>query len=278
MKLRSGQVAVITGAGSGIGRGLAISFASAGLDVSLADVDPEGVTQTASSVRAHGAQALVSIVDVGDCAALERFRDETLDRFERIDVVCNNAGVQMGTAMGTWEFDLVDWDWVLRVNLWGVINGVRTFLPYLIDQKEGHMLNTASMSGLAAMPLIAPYVASKYAVVGLSECLLAELSQVAPKVGVSVLCPSSVRSRLVEAERNRPDRFQTESPSAGVDMATLAQGLHQEEVDPLAVGALVLDAIEANQFLILTHRGSEIRLMQRVERLLSEATARFANE
>ena len=181
MHLAAGQVAVVTGAASGIGLAMAESFAELGLDVVLADIDESHLSRAAARVTDNGGSVLAVRTDVRSAEQVNDLALVTLDHFGRVDVVANNAGV---VALGfTWEIEDSEWDWVLGVNLRGVIHGLQAFVPHLISQNSGHVVNTASMAGISVMPGIAPYLASKHAVVALSEGLAAELAQAAPGVG-----------------------------------------------------------------------------------------------
>jgi NADP-dependent 3-hydroxy acid dehydrogenase YdfG len=203
MQLERGQVAVVTGAASGIGLGLAHAFASRGLDVVLADIETDPLAQAVTAVEEQGVCALGVPTDVVDPTQVEALAQATLDRFGRVDVVCNNAGV---ASLGppAWETPPADWEWVLSVNLGGVINGIRAFVPHLVAQNSGHVVNTASMAAVTVTTRHAPYVASKFAVAGLSEALRAELDVAAPNVGVTVVFPGSTNTNIATAHRNRP--------------------------------------------------------------------------
>jgi NAD(P)-dependent dehydrogenase (short-subunit alcohol dehydrogenase family) len=203
MKLREGQVAVVTGAASGIGLAIAEHLAGRGLSVVLADVEEPALKTAEDSLRASGAPTLAVRTDVSDESSVFDLADRTLEKFGRVDVVCNNAGVT-APAAPIWETDERDWQWVLGVNLWGVIHGIRAFVPHLVAQGSGHVANTGSMAGLSIVPMVASYTASKHAVVAISESLRAELDVHAPDVGVTVLCPSYVPTRLADSARNRP--------------------------------------------------------------------------
>ena len=189
MRLEAGQVAVVTGAASGIGRGLAEGFLRRGLAVAAADVEAEALDQAVSEMAAGG-RVIGQVTDVRDPDALLRLAARTLDDLGRVDVVCNNAGI-VTPRLPVWEQSSEDWRWTLEVNLLGVVNGIRAFVPHLIRQGSGHVVNTASIAGLAPIPGggNGAYTASKHAVVGLSETLVEELATVGVEVGVTVLCP-----------------------------------------------------------------------------------------
>ncbi|HSJ95789.1 MAG TPA: SDR family NAD(P)-dependent oxidoreductase [Myxococcota bacterium] len=204
MERLAGRVAVVTGAASGIGRALARRLGAEGMQVVLADVEAGALAEAERELGAAGVETLAVRTDVTDEASVRALADAALARFGAVHLVCNNAGV-MGGAGLCWEVPPEDWAWVLGVNLQGVIHGIRVFVPILLAQEEGHVLNTASMAALVSLPLASPYVVSKHAVLALSESLFHELAGRGPHVGVSVLCPEAVDTRIVDAERNRPE-------------------------------------------------------------------------
>src|ERR1700722_11872558 len=208
-----GRVAVVTGAASGIGLGLAERFAAEGMHVVMADVEEPALTKAASALADAGASVLPVTTDVASLAAVEALRDSALAAFGAVHVVCNNAGVG-GPHGALWECPAGEWDWVLGVNLGGVINGVRAFMPALLAQDRGHLLNTSSIFGVFAGTL-GPYGVSKHAVTALTETLYFNLkAQGIEHVGVSVLCPSAVRTRFGDSSRNRPE-WAGPAPAAG---------------------------------------------------------------
>lgn len=202
MKTLRGKVAVVTGAASGLGRAMALAFAREGMRVALADVDEANLAHTAQAARALGVEALAVRVDVAKGAEVDAFAARTVAVFDGVHVVCNNAGVSpVGAA---WENSVADWEWTLGVNLWGVIHGVRAFVPQLIAQGEGHVVNTASVAGLISPPGLGVYNVTKHAVVALSETLQHDLRLRGANVGVSVLCPAYVPTGIADSERSRP--------------------------------------------------------------------------
>lgn len=271
MQRLSGRTAVVTGAASGIGRGLARRFAAEGMQLVLADVEAGPLEALAKELSGDGAQVIAQVADVSSAASVEALADAALARFGAVHVVCNNAGVV--TAAPVHEHSLADWEWVLGVNLWGPIHGVRTFLPILMKQDEAHIVSTASTAGLVASPAIAAYNVSKFGVVALMETVARELA--GTNVGVSVLCPGPINTRIGEAERNRPDdkaaHTSTEAERrfyAGVG-PMLSAGM-----DPAEVAGLVVRAIRENRFWILTHPEWKQILHRRLA-LLDESDALF---
>ena len=248
-----GKVAVVTGAASGIGLGLARRFASEGMRVVMADVEEPALKTAADDLASDGAEILAVTTDVSDADAVHALAAATFDRFGTAHVVCNNAGI--GTGGPAWEVSEAQWRWIIGVNLMGVVHGIQAFVPRLIEQGEGHVVNTASAAGLITGPGMSPYFATKHAVVALSESLAADLSGVGANVGVSVLCPEWVRTRINESDRNRPDdvpSFQDLRPEMA-GMRDVLNSLVQSGLEPSEIAEHVVDAIRKNRLHILTH-------------------------
>ena len=211
MKLEAGKVAVVTGAASGIGFALAERFATAGMNVVLADVDEAGLAAAAERIGARGVDTITVRTDVSDEASVQALAAATVERFGTAHVVCNNAGVM--SSADAWFGPISAWTWLLGVNLWGVIHGVRAFLPMFVAQGEGHIVNTASIAGL--LPGFgAAYDATKHAVVAITDDLYTSMKQAGMPIGVSVLCPGWVRTNILDAERNWPTELGGEPPEA----------------------------------------------------------------
>jgi len=253
MKDFRGRVAVVTGGASGIGYALAERFARERMKIVLADVQADALEEAEGKLRSGGAEVLAVETDVSRAESVEHLRDQVLDRFGAAHVVCNNAGVS--TVGSVWEATLADWEWILGVNLWGVVNGIRAFVPVLLEQEEAHVVNTASMAGVIT-GILGPYSVTKQAVVGLSEALYFGLrAHSAGQVGVSVLCPGWVNTRIADSERNRPAGLGPPGPVTAAQQAT-ADSIRQllaSAMAPAEVAQQVFDAIRQDQFYILTH-------------------------
>jgi NAD(P)-dependent dehydrogenase (short-subunit alcohol dehydrogenase family) len=260
MQELAGRTAFVTGAASGIGFALSRTFAEAGMKVMLADIETDALTAAVEKLRDFGPNVRGVACDVADPASVERAAKASYEAFGNIHVVCNNAGVGGGSGIDNISLDT--WRWVLDVNLMGVLHGIRTFLPHIRAHGEGgHIVNTASMAGMNSGLGFSPYSASKFAVVNMSEGLA---KQVAPLgIGVTVLCPGFVRTRIWESGRNRPERYgPTRIPdptsAAGKLIARLAE-LGQAGLDPSDVAAQVLTAVRENELYVFTHSGADWR-------------------
>lgn len=240
----TGKVAVVTGGASGIGLAMAQRFAAAGAKLMLGDIEAEALERTIVMLRAEGHDVDGLQGDVAKADDVEALASRTYDRYGAAHIVCNNAGVV--TFKPAWEQTLDDWKWVLGVDLWGVIHGIRSFVPRMIAGGEvGHIVNTASTAGLLGFAGIAPYVAAKMGVVGASESLLNDLRAAGHRIGVSVICPGAVRTRIRDSERNRPGHAHE---SDGSTMES------KEAIDPGDVAELVLDAVQTGTFWVLPHQ------------------------
>jgi NAD(P)-dependent dehydrogenase (short-subunit alcohol dehydrogenase family) len=248
-----GKVAVVTGAASGIGLATARAFAQAGMKVVLSDIEADALEDAELAFESAGHEVLAVRTDVSKLGDVENLATAAVDHFGAVHVLHNNAGVVLGGPVE--ELSVADWEWVLGVNLWGVIHGVKAFLPHIKAAGEGHVVNTASTAGLYAMPIIGPYNVSKFGVVALSETLHRELEAAGSQVGASVLCPGVVATQIAESQRNRSaESAQQHSSSPQEDGFLTASGqMTRDGMDPAKVADLVVDAIRSSRFWILTH-------------------------
>jgi NAD(P)-dependent dehydrogenase (short-subunit alcohol dehydrogenase family) len=250
-----GKVVVVTGAASGIGAALAGRFASEGMRVVLADVEVGPLQEAADKLAADGAEVLAVPTDVSRGDDVDRLAEAAAEAFGPVHVLCNNAGVGAGGLLA--DLTTEDWEWVLGVNLWGVIHGLRAFLPGMLAHGEpGHIVNTASLAGLVSAPMMGPYGASKFAVVGISEALYHELQLTGSRIGASVLCPGWVNTQIYASERNRPAGMGSATAGLGVDgdpRAEMLRAVLASGMAPDAVADLVLGAIRDGRFYVLTH-------------------------
>ncbi len=247
----SGKVAVVTGAASGIGYALAEKWVSSGMKVVLADIEEDALEKAADRLGGLGKVVAVP-TDVSLPESVDELRRQA-EALGRVRVVCNNAGVGGVGGGPAWEKPLSEWQWVLGVNLWGVINGVRAFMPGMLERDEGHIVNTASVAGLLPLPFSAHYAASKHAVVGLSISIHQELAMLGSHVHVSVLCPGWIRTRITDSLRNWPDRLgaipETNEKAAIVE--TMIRSLVEGGMDPAEVAQQVFDAVQEERFWVL---------------------------
>lgn len=285
MKLRAGQVAVVTGAAHGIGRALAEMLSARDIRVALADIDGDALTPVADGI---GPETLAAQTDVADPAQVRRLADRTLERFGRVDLVFNNAGMGVGGPL--WTVEDADWQRIWAVNVQGVVNGMRAFVPHLIAAGSGHVVNTASLAGLTTGLFNGPYTASKHAVVSLSEALHGELAVLAPGIGVTVVCPGPVDTRmlrpLVEAGRAAspgdgdavppqptegwlasltPDQWERFAP--GLDAV---RALAAEAIPASRAAEIVLAGVEADRLYVTTHPQWAAAASERVERIVAD--------
>jgi NAD(P)-dependent dehydrogenase (short-subunit alcohol dehydrogenase family) len=252
-----GKTAVITGGASGIGLATAKKLSKAGVNLVLGDIEGETLAGVVEGFRVSGVKALGVTTDVTKEEDVIALRDAALAEFGSVHVVFNNAGVASGAAIGT---PTKVWKWVIDVDLFGVVYGVNAFLPLFLEQNEGHVINTASLAGLGGAPGMGPYCAAKFAVVGLSESIFHELALSGSNVGVSVLCPGFVRTRIHESARNMPGELTSynDEPAAQL-IADLASQAVNAGIDADVVASAVEDAVRTNKFWILTHERSAVR-------------------
>jgi NAD(P)-dependent dehydrogenase (short-subunit alcohol dehydrogenase family) len=271
----TGKTAVITGAASGIGLSLARRFGAEAMKLVMADIEPDALAAAAAGLRASGIDVVTQVTDVSNGDQVDELGQVALDAFGAVHLVCNNAGVGGGGLINT--LTTADWEWVLGVNLWGVIHGMRVFLPMLLEQGEGHIVNTASVAGLFAAPFMGPYNASKFAVVAISETAHNELAMTGSEVGISVLCPSWVKTRIHESARNRPDDLRNDDDDGAAEsmVAEAIEGFVAGGLSPEAVADQVADAVAAKRFYILTHPDSKEMVRQRMDAILDDAPPPF---
>jgi NAD(P)-dependent dehydrogenase (short-subunit alcohol dehydrogenase family) len=258
MKEIRDRVAVVTGAASGIGRGMAEAFASANMKVVLSDVRAEALDATTKALRERGATVESVVADVRDPDAVQHLADRTLEVFGAVHVVCNNAGIASSSSL-LWEAPLEEWDWHLGVMVMGTVHGIRSFVPILLEQgDEGHVVNTASMGGLiAGSHTEAVYMTAKHAVVALSEGLQDQLASVSDRVKCSVLCPAFVTSDVYDSyEELRPEGVKSHlGTEEGRQMVTGMKHFLDSGMPARDAGEIVLQAIRDERFYILTHPG-----------------------
>lgn len=260
----SGKVAVVTGAGSGIGAALAEGFAALEMRVVVADIDERGAKATAENI---GDAAHAIRVDVADPASVEAFADESFDRFGQVDILVNNAGVFQGGL--AWERSLEDWHWSFGVNVFGIIHAIKYFVPRMIAQNtEGHIVNTASVAAFVAGPTSGPYVVSKCAAFSLSESLALDLGAVGSKIGASVLTPSTIDTGIAGTARVRPSEYGSDPTPDGKIVAEHLQKQISTGIPPSEVVEPVLNGIRKGEFLIPTKPSYAAQLRNRYDALL----------
>jgi len=268
------KVAVITGAASGIGRAIAFRCASERMKIILADIEQPALDQAEQALRATGAKVLAVRTDVSKVSEVETLAQKTIDTFGVVHLLFNNAGV--GTGSTVWDSSLTDWQWVMGVNLWGVIYGVWIFVPIMLAQDtECHIVNTASIAGLLPNHPSAPYQVTKHAVVALTENLYYSLAERHAKVNVSVLCPGWVNTRIMDSDRNRPPELQNEpiNETISPELDAIVQEMRhaaQAGLPPQQVADFVFNAIRAEQFYILTHPEFTPIVQVRMENIIQQ--------
>jgi NAD(P)-dependent dehydrogenase (short-subunit alcohol dehydrogenase family) len=254
------KVAVITGAASGIGLGMAREFGHEGMRVVLSDVSGEHLNDAVTELQSQGIECIGQIADVRSAQAVEALAQVAVDTYGQVHVICNNAGV---VPFGRqWEISDQDWAWAIDVCLWGVINGVRTFVPRMLASgTQCHVVNTASMGGLLTAPFVGPYATAKHGVVGLSKSLRMELG--GTNVGVTLVCPGNVRTSLARTMRERHDSQGRGGTDLDAFLDLLETGAHDENsMDPAVVGKLVVRAIRTNQFWLLPNGAPQLPFVE----------------
>jgi NAD(P)-dependent dehydrogenase (short-subunit alcohol dehydrogenase family) len=249
---------------------MAFRFATEGMKVVLADIESDILMQTVGSLKKIGADVLAVRTDVAKAEDVENLARKTIECFGAVHVLANNAGV--GSPPGPiWERTMEDWEWILGVNLWGVIHGIRVFVPIMLRQRIGHIVNTASLAGLVAGPLLGIYDSSKHAVVAISETLHFDLAMTDTSVRTSVICPGPVQTRIKHSERNRPGDLSHAAPSdAAVSGSDSLLSSPQRDIPPDIVADRVIQAIRNEQFYVLTHPEYKSYIRARMENIVAE--------
>ena len=251
------KIAVITGAGSGLGRGMALHAAGEGMRVVVADVEEPALAETVALVEEAGAEVLGVPTDVSDPAAVDALADAAFDRFGAVHLLHNNAGVfQAGLS---WQRTVADWEWVMRVNFWGVLHGIKSFVPRLLEQEQAgdgdiHIVNTSSSAGMSTAAYSGPYIVSKFAAAALTECLAHDLRAAGSSIGVSCLVPGAVATNIARSTRNRPDEppSEAQAPDHWFVADSLDQMLNDRGRTPLDAARIVFDGVRVGQFWIST--------------------------
>jgi NAD(P)-dependent dehydrogenase (short-subunit alcohol dehydrogenase family) len=267
------KVAVITGGASGLGLAMARRFAREGVKLVLGDVEEEPLRRLEQEFRRAGVPVLAIRTDVSRAHDVERLAEKTLATFGAVHIVCNNAGVGPGGVV--WENTIADWEWVLGVNMWGVIHGMRVFVPIMLRQNTPcHVVNTASVAGLLSVPGMGIYCVSKHAVVTLTECLYHDLNARGAKIGVSLLCPAYVPTGIADSERNRPAMLHNAPrPRSAEDLEREQMMRHAVESGRISaedVAQMVFDAIVQQRFYILTHPRIKAAIETRLRDILED--------
>lgn len=277
MKELNNKIAVVTGAASGIGRAIVERCVREGMKVVLSDIEEEALLRAEKELKANGADVLTVVTDVSKEEDMRILAEKTIESYGAIHLLFNNAGVDAGTGSLLWENARADWQWVVNVNVWGLLNAIEVFVPIMLKQKtEGYIVNTASITGLLSGPGNGIYSASKHAVICLSETLYQELRLVGSNIGVSAVCPGFVRTRIMDAERNRPAELfnshgnETLAPGrkAIVEMARNAvlNGILPEEVANQA-----FEGIKKGQLYIITEPKFKPAIKQQMENVINES-------
>ena len=271
MKDLKDKAAFITGGASGVGFGLAQVFLDAGMKVVIADIRQDHLDEAVEFFQGKDLTVHAIRVDITDREAMVRAAGETVEVFGKVHILCNNAGINLFKSVDESTFE--DWDWLVDVNLNGVFNGIKAFLPHIESHGEGgHIVNTASMAAFVAGPVAGIYCATKFAVRGLSESL--RLSLADKNIGVSILCPGLVKSRIYESEQIRPARLTREDHEVDEDWVRRLEQVHELGMDPVKVGEKTLRGIRNNDFYILSHPDHK----EEVEILCEELLAAFPDE
>nr|WP_315483864.1 SDR family NAD(P)-dependent oxidoreductase [uncultured Undibacterium sp.] len=270
MQELKGKVAVITGAAEGIGKAIAVAAAAEGMRLVLADISDALLNSTVQELRANGTEVIGVVTDVAKESDIQTLADQAYAQFGHVHLLVNNAGVAF--AKSAWETTAKDWEWIMGINLYGITHALRIFIPRMLESDEvAHIVNTASVAGLIAEPALAAYNVSKFGVVALSESLHHDLSLRKSKIGVSVLCPSWVKTRIIDAERNRKteDRIQADQlEKVSQKTGAAINNAVEAGISPQQVASDVITAVKANTFYILTHPETKAAVAIRSEDIL----------
>ena len=249
-----GKVAVVTGAASGIGFGLAEQAAKRGMNVVLADIEEAALDAAEEKIRSAGVETLAVVTDVSQAEQVDALADRAFDTFGSVGLLCNNAGVQVTVTRPIWRYSRADWEWLMGVNLWGAIYGVQAFLPRMMQQEiDSHILNTASAAAVIAGPGLAIYKVTKHGVLSLSESLYHDLRLAEARVGVSVFCPDVVKTGLRSSGRNRPAELEEERPRTADEEAMEMKLSEAQGFEPAEAAELAFRGMEADRFYLFTN-------------------------
>jgi NAD(P)-dependent dehydrogenase (short-subunit alcohol dehydrogenase family) len=282
MRNFKGKVAVITGGGSGIGEAMAWRFAKAGMKIVIADVDAAAAGRVQAALAAEGRHEAIAVrTDVASAADVQALADTAWQTYGSVDLLCNNAGVvPSGRFRPVWEYPVEDWKWALDVNLMGVVHGLHSFIPRMLAQgTEGHVVTTASVAGLISGAYSAVYSAAKHAAVRATEALYAALREREAPIGVTVLCPGLVNTRIYQSERNRPDELRPAGGAASEtpELQAIAAQLYTGAISPAQVADQVFDAVCNDQLYLLTSTNFDEAIRDRTDAVLARRNPDFAS-
>lgn len=276
MKQFKNKVAVITGAASGIGYAIAAQCVKEGMKVVLSDIEAQTLAQAKQRLQAKGGQVIALQTDVSKAEDVEKLAQYTVKKFGGVHLLFNNAGVVPNGGSTVWKSQYADWEWVLGVNLWGVIHGLHTFVPIMLEQDtECHIVNTSSMAGLVSYEVLPTYHVSKHAIVALSEHLYHSLAQQQAKINASVLCPGWVKTNFLDSERNRPSNLNVERPipssSSKQKKEQTEASMEEEGITSEEIARMVFSGIREEKFYIITHPELKSMVRQRMDDILQES-------